>query len=272
VASRSRAEAFVGWLAVLRALTFFANEPGHPQKLCVLLMVGLLVAAGRPFPAGLAAVGALIVALTLTKINPGIFVSSGLLLALVSALPSGRARTLTTAAVGTICVVSPSMLMRPLLDTPWVLQCCALVTLSILLVVAALAVGRSEIGLGWRHWWALISGFFVCAALVLAWSLAQGASLTTMLQSTVLVNLEQSHTWTHPLYVGIPGILTCAASAISVGLWLKGSRACAFAWLRMLVGVSTLILVMANRSAAGFTIGIPFVWMVLVPGKKRPPA
>ena len=35
----------------------------------------------------------------------------------------------------------------------------------------------------------------------------------------------------------------------------------------VVVGVSTLILVMANRPAAGFTIGIPFVWMVLLPGK-----
>ena len=263
----SRAAALVAWLAVLRTLAFLTAEPGHPQEICVLLIVGLVVIAARPRPACLGAVGASVAALALTKINLGLFAGAGLLLALVSVLPAGRGRQMAVALVGTLCVATPTLLMLPLLDTAWVLQCCAVLTLSILSVVGVLAAGRPDRSLVWPHWRALISGFLVCVALVLTWSLAQGASLITMLHSTVLANLEQSHTWTVPLYVGIPGVLACAAGVISAVLWLKGWRGFAFEWLRMLIGVSTLILVMANRPVAAFTIGLPFVWMVLPPGR-----
>jgi hypothetical protein len=262
----SRAAALLVWLAVLRTLAFLAMEPGHPQEICVLLLVGLVAVSARPHPARLAVCGALVAALALAKINLGVFAGDGLLLALVCALPPGRSRNLLLAGIGFVCVATPAILMRPLLDTAWVRESCVLLTLSILPVVLLLAAARQDTPLGWRHWRALALGFTACAALVLAWAVGSGASLGAMLRSTVLANLEQSHTWTVPLHLGIAGPAAGLIGASIASLWLAGVRGRALEWLRFAVGTSTLLLLIANRPQSAFTIALPFVWMVLLPG------
>src|SRR5262249_12904301 len=73
------------WLAsavhlfTFSALWFFSNEPGHPQQLCILLLVtfiaaGQLVSMRRWHVPGLILLGGLAAALCLVKINLGIFV------------------------------------------------------------------------------------------------------------------------------------------------------------------------------------------------------
>ena len=267
----SRVAALAAWLTVLRALAFFAAEPGHPQEISVLLMVGLLTAAARPSPARLAAVGALVAALLLTKINLGAFAVMALLPLCISALPAARGRNLLLAIAVIICAASPTLLMLPLLSTGWVQVCCALVTLSILPMAAVLAAGRPGVVFGPRHWLALALGFVMCASLVLAWSVGRGASLGAMVQSTVLDNLVQSHTWTAPLHVGATGILAGVAGVILATLWLTGFRNGPFDWLRLAVGGCTVLLVLVGESTAAFVIALPFVWMVMLPSTAAVP-
>src|SRR5690242_15555222 len=103
----SRAMALIAWLAVLRSLAFLAAEPGHPQEICVLLLVGILVLASSPTPLRLAFAAALAAALTLTKINLGVFVCAGFALALANGLPSGRMRNNLLATLGGLCSAAP---------------------------------------------------------------------------------------------------------------------------------------------------------------------
>ncbi len=251
----SRAAALVAWLRTgpPRTLAFLAMEPGHPQEICVLMLVALIAMSNRPHPARLAACGALVAALALAKINLGVFAGDGFLLALVCALPPGRARRLFVAMTGIICVATPVLLMRPLLDTSWVRESCALLTLSILPVVLVLAAARPDHPLGWRHWRALAFGFLACASLVLTWAVGSGASLGAMLRSTVLANLEQSHTWTVPLPLGIAGPVAGLIGAGIASLWLAGLRGRPLEWLRLAVGTSALLLIIANRPQASLS-------------------
>ena len=64
-------------LLTLYSLAFFASEPGHPQELCILLLVcfvasGTLIGQRRHLP-GTILLGALPAALLLIKVNIGIF-------------------------------------------------------------------------------------------------------------------------------------------------------------------------------------------------------
>jgi len=269
--TRSRAAALVAWIVVLRALTFFALEPGHPQEISMLLVVALLAAGIRPNPSNLIAAGALVAALFLTKINLGVFAGAALLLVSVSSLPAGRARNVLIGVMGGICVAAPAVLMRPLLGTGWVQVCCTLLTLSIAPMVAVLAAGKPEGIPARRQWPPLALGFAVCAALVIGWSMSRGASLYAMAQSTVLANLTQSHSWTIPLELGIAGILSGVAGATVAAVWLYGVRGRAFEWLRLAVGAAALLAILANQPHIAFAVALPFLWMVLLPGVQTTP-
>src|SRR5262249_12079190 len=148
-ATRSRATALLTWLAVLRILSFLAAEPGHPQEICVFLLVGLLVAALRPTPVRLALCGALLAALTLTKINLGVFASAGFVLAMANELRFTRGRRLLVGLLGAACAAGPILVMLPLIGEPWVRACCALILLSILLVATLIASQPSQGNLAW---------------------------------------------------------------------------------------------------------------------------
>lgn len=265
--TRSVAAAMVTWLAVLRTMAFLAAEPGHPQEICVLLLCAVVALSLSHKTSRLAAAGAVVAALALTKINLGVFAGSGLLLAMAGTLPEGRTRRMVLPLIGMLCFVAPAGLMLSLIATPWVWACCSLLAASIFSVVVTLSWVPTETASGWRAWRSLAMGFLLCASLVVGWSLAQGASLTAMLRSTVLANLEQSHTWTVPLPLGIWGPLAGMAGVIAAGFRLSGWRERQFEWLRLAIGVLTLAAVIANRPAIAFALALPFIWMVLLPGE-----
>jgi hypothetical protein len=269
--SRSRALALIAWLAVLRTLNFLVAEPGQAQEICILLIVLLVALASRPEPRSLAIAGALIAALFLTKVNLGVYVGAGLVLAGVSELPAGRGRVTFLSITGVVCVLAPALLMLPILSSPQVWANCALLALSILPVVAMLAGSDRECALGVRHFGSMVAGFVVCAALVLSWCVAQGASLAAIFQSALIANLAQAHTWSLPLPMEFPAVLAAAVGPLVAALWLYGYRHRAIQWIRLGVGVSVLLLVLIARIPwVAFGVAVPFVWMVLLPGADAP--
>jgi len=273
-ATRSRLAALAAWLVTLRVLAFIASEPGHPQEICVLLVAAVLaLTVTRARPAHLAATGALVAALTLTKINLGVYVGAGVLLAALAATRTCRTRTILFAAMTAVCLAAPALLMAPLLGAPgatWVRACCGLITASLLPVVAILSVRPPDRVLGTRHWRALVGGFVGCAILVLAWGVGQGASLASILRSSVLANVFESQTWTFPMKIGVPGVVAGIAGLGTAGLWLFRNRGAWVEWLKLAIGLATLALALFNRAELAFALALPFVWLVMLPAFESP--
>ena len=274
-ATRSRIAALAAWLVILRMLAFIAAEPGHPQEICVLLVTALIaVMATRLRPMHFAAAGALVAALTLTKINIGVYSGAGVLLVSLAAMRAGRTRAILFGAMAALCLAAPVCLMAPLLGAPdagWVRSCCALITASILPVIAILTVRRPDRVPGARQWRAVAAGFAGCTALVLAWAMAQGASLADVVSSSVLANLRDAHTWTVPLFVGPAGALATVAGLGAAGLWLYGARDVSarwIAWLKLTIGIATVGLALRNSAELAFALAFPFIWMVMLPPKE----
>jgi 4-amino-4-deoxy-L-arabinose transferase-like glycosyltransferase len=76
--TKSLAAASVTHLLVFRVLSFFTYEPGHPQELCLLLLLclagsGTVAANPRYVWLAMTAAGSIAAALTLVKVNIGIF-------------------------------------------------------------------------------------------------------------------------------------------------------------------------------------------------------
>ena len=117
-------------------------EPGHPNDLAAVLLAGLVVAAaGRRASRGRAvALGALVAALTLTKINVGVFAGLGVLLAAGLAAPPGPLVAALRGLLSVLAVALPLVLMRQNLDLPATFAYAISASAAVL---AALLVGRT---------------------------------------------------------------------------------------------------------------------------------
>ena len=135
--TQSLAAASVTHILVFRSLAFFDNEPGHPQELCMLLLLafaasGFLAEKPRTRWLAMASAGALAAALMLVKVNIGIFAILAVALAVllpVAARAGSGARQNTRPAAGALLL--PFALMRIHLNDPAALAYCVVVTASI---------------------------------------------------------------------------------------------------------------------------------------------
>jgi hypothetical protein len=129
-----------GMCGAFSTLYVLANEPMHPQVLCVALLGGvtLLAVSGpgkRPGLAGGAA-GALIAALALTKLNLGVYAIAAAVLAAVMTFEPLRSRPWVRWPVAAAVVAMPVFVVFRDLDTEWARNLVAVEVLSMAAVVA----------------------------------------------------------------------------------------------------------------------------------------
>src|SRR5436190_6424108 len=162
--TRSIALASISHLLVVQSLSFFADEPGHPQELCIALLVCLLGCAlfldspGRRRPA-LIGLGFLAAALFMTKINIGIFVVVGLGIALLAAAPSNSLSRLAFWGLALAGLVLPYLLLRVHLDTIAALAYCVVVTMSLAACLAVLGRPGQPRPLRFSDCWIVLASF-----------------------------------------------------------------------------------------------------------------
>jgi hypothetical protein len=276
--TKSLAAASVAHLLVFRVLSFFTYEPGHPQELCLLLLVflagsGILAADSRRLWLALTAAGSIAAALTLVKVNIGIFAVLAVALTVLLQSPPGWFwRTAKYAAAGGALLL-PVALMRVHLDDPAAQAYCFIVTASVAGVLAG-APGFARVGaLSFRQCLAAAAAFaatFGIVLLMLVWhGVPMRATLDMLVLDHVRINVSQGF-WYKPVELGRIWIAWAMAGLAAAKLVTRarqrGEKSCyrLVAPFQVLFGGAGLLIALA---VPGLLLGFvtPFCWLLLCP-------
>ena len=241
-----------GMIAAFAALFVLANEPMHPQVLCVALLGAftLLAVSGpgrRPAWAGGLA-GALLAALVLTKLNLGAYAVAAIALAAVLTVEPLRRRRWLLWPVVAAAVAMPLAVCAQDLRIEWVRNLIALETLGLVaLVVAAWPLGAGRGGDPGPARWVLGAaiGFALAFVAIMLAILLNGSSLADAYEGMVTeaMRVREVNLTEFPM----PGaavdwaVAAVAAAFLAVRLRSGGDRAPSI-WPGLL------------RAAAGLTI------------------
>jgi hypothetical protein len=188
------------------AVTFFNSEPGHPQELTLLLLVALATCPVwldlvRRRSTLMIAMGLLAGALTLIKVNIGLFMLASLALALFAHFPPAPFWRYLGCIIGGGCILIPPGLMRTHLgDAAWARTYCLLAAISIAAAGVCLLKIRRRSLISLRDLIVAAAGCALMIAGVMAIMVAQGVSLSAILDSVVLLPTRvhaQSRNWFH---------------------------------------------------------------------------
>jgi Dolichyl-phosphate-mannose-protein mannosyltransferase len=178
-------------IAAFAPLVVLANEPMHPQVLCVPLLAGITLLAAtasdsRPALWG-AVAGALAAALVLTKLNLGVYAVAAAALAAAMTLEPLRSRAWIRRPVVAAAVAMPLLVAYRDLGQEWVRNLVAVETLAMAAVVVAgwrLAERTREQGLS-RWLLGGVAGFAVAFVAIMVAILLTGPSLSDVYDGVV---------------------------------------------------------------------------------------
>lgn len=252
------------------------SEPGHPQELCgllTMLMVAIPSVARGCRPGAIpAALGLLVAALAMTKVNLGAFTAIAISMAFLSSVPLTRVSAALRIVSFAALVALPWALMRPLLGTPPTLHFAATETLA-LAAISAVALTRRSGTSSLRELAIFVAAAAGGTALIAFTLFAWGGSAAALVDNVVVTpsRLPFLFVYMPPHIVPaswIPVLTALAAAALAVGVRAtEGSRRAAH-----VVGFGQLAFGVAALTASwrldfpmllsGLT---PFLWLGLLP-------
>jgi hypothetical protein len=229
--SRSIASALVSFVLLLIWLRPLMGSPGHPQELCLVLIgVSLLLtlllepAAGGEKRKGVAlfCLGAAVAALSLIKINVGVFLGLPLLLVFLRQSWSAILASFLAPLAAIGLVLLPLAVQAILFDLPWVRAYSAFSVLSIAAAcLVYFRVPRSPFVSAWA-WIAILAGGALTALLIVGAMMAAGSSLYGILNGVLLQNMYFVRNWYLPLHVGALGLSAASLSLVAAGAYCLG--------------------------------------------------
>jgi len=264
-------------LLTLYSLQFFAFEPGHPQELCIWLLVcfvasGTLIGQQRHF-LGTILLGALPAALLLIKVNIGIFaiLATGLSLSF-HARENWLPKTFGASFVAASLFL-PFALMRHQLADPQALVYCVLVTASIGALSQILFRSNRTISITSRDSGIVAISFLLTFATIVLVSIAQGSSLQSMLDRLVLahVRISVGGLWYAPVslstkwrYWAFGGLL--AAGWVAFSMKNKGNWSSKYLFpIKLLFGLGVIAALFSTNRSQLLAFATPFCWLLLYP-------
>lgn len=285
-----------GMIAAFSTLTVLANEPMHPQGLCVLLLgaFALLVASGprRRITLTGGAAGALLAALILTKVNLGIFaVAAVVVAAAITVEPLHRRRWLRWLVIAAFLAMPLFVLDRDL-RLSWVRE---LLLLEVLAATAVLVAShpiwpaRGEADGGMLRWVrGAVTGFVLAFLAIVFVILLTGPSPADVYDGMVkdALGIRDILEAAFPFPPGATldwAIAAVAAAALASRLCLtsRGDRPSiwpgllrAGAGLVILLSVAHIVPVALNPSATNpVVVPMLLVWVAAIPprGLGEPP-
>lgn len=271
--TRSLPVAAIAQVLVFRQLSFFRNEPGHPQELCMLLLLclvasGLLAARSGYRWLAMVLVGMLVAALTLVKVNIGVFAILAAALAIIFQLPPDGLLRAGRYVVGLVALILPAVLMKSHLGEFATQAYCGVVTLSIAALLAGSSSARVS-QLSMREVGIMITSFGATAGLVVLIIRLHGTPLSDILWSLVLQHAKTSLVfWYFPLSLGRRWVLWALAGLVAATYTAAARKRQKLNGLlvqaKLLFGLTTLGLAWAIPSnLIGFVT--PFCWLLLFP-------
>jgi hypothetical protein len=264
------------YLLVLIWLAQLMNSPGHPEELCLLLLVAvLLLACSLDRAAGaatLAGLGAAIAGLALVKINVGVYVGGSLILVLLR-ITAPTAWTRIAIPIVTIALLLlPLAIQTQLFDFRWARLYSLFSALSIAATLLVFLNTPREAILSAPAWWIIVLGGGVTCLTVIGGMMLAGSSVYAILDAVVWQNTHFMRNWNIPLDVGKKGLLAAAASVLAAvaycasGSWsyIQRYRDAVVVTLKsgyVLLGVSLLLF---DSPVGVFKNLVPFCWLVMV--------
>jgi len=279
--TNSIALATAGHLLVFRNLHgYFHKEPGHPQELCIFVLVcivasGIVASIPKTRLLGMILLGALPAALLLIKVNIGTFAFLAISLAVLAHAPKTWLSRVGFYSVGIACVLLPVILMKAQLRDPPTQQYAVLVTLSMLAVLLLLFRVPRTSSYSWRD--CIVAGAAYLCSFVAAISVLKmlGISLVRTVHALLLDSIG-SYVVRGSFYIPLPlgrrwswvliGPLLCVFFARGSA---KNDRTKqGIAYLKLALFILTLIAsgpLRPNILPPLFELVIPFSWLILYP-------
>jgi hypothetical protein len=281
----------------VQALTFNAlgvlnNEPMHPIGLIGLLLATIVLIStfvgeeDRPSPYALAAIGACVAALALTKINVGLFAFVSVALACAVSYRFLWGRRWPRLLIEAAFVALPILLMLSKFDQGWVRHYAIHVACAALAVVIALRATNPAQRRTFELRW-LVGGFLVLGVVVVATIIATGTSVGALYEGVIDQPLHQSDAFTIPTLIArrvyaFDIVALAAACAYWYGMRRGGEPSPAWlaAWslfaivvgITMALSVGGLLLPFDGTTLAGYTLSmLPFAWVALARTAPGPP-
>ena len=282
-------------LTAFEALFSLVNEPMHPGGIIVLLLSAIFAFScfvrGRTSSFPMALLGGAVMALSLVKINVGIFALTAVVLVCAVSYPAVARRRWLRPAVEVGFVALPLVLMSSKASEAWARHYAIHVSTAALAVVIALrarGAGRRD---SKELWW-LGGGILVIGAIVPLVLLATGTSISGLLDGIILLPLRFPGVLSIPLALSnVTYVLDLLAVAGALGFWYvaRSRRARPGRTLAWLVAVLSILigLFMAFAVICSITrftpattiftplyfrlLFLPFAWVALIqpPGKPQ---
>lgn len=274
--TKSVALASLVHVLAFQTLWFFQQEPGHPQELCILLLLclvgsGALIAELHRRSIVMALVGAIPAALLLIKVNIGIFAILAVALTISQLVPPITLLRIFKLAARVAALVLPLVLIKVHFDDPAARAYCLVVTASVAALFAGPLRSLETFSLSIRDCWIVAASFTATLAAVLLVQTVEGVSLYAVLSSLVLTQLKlnvNQRFWYVPVALSeiwFYWALTAFVTAVlfsSKRLASQKSRADIFALLKLCIGAITLAIAFWEpRRLLGFTT--PFCWLLV---------
>jgi hypothetical protein len=268
-------------LLTLYSLHYFAAEPGHPQELCILLLV-VFVASGtligqRGHAIGAVLLGALPAALLLVKVNIGIFAILAAGLSLSFHVREKRFSKIFGAVFLAASLFLPFALTRHQLGDPQALVYCALLTASIGALGQVLFRSNKIISVTSRDCGIVVLSFVLTFAMGVLVSIARGSSLQSMWERLVLGHLRISvgGLWYTPvslstkwLYWAFSGM--AAAGCVAFSMKNKGNWSSIYLFpIKLLFGLGIIAALHSTNRSQLLAFATPFCWLLLYPLPQR---
>jgi hypothetical protein len=272
----STAATLLVYLLVLIWLAELMDSPGHPEELCLLLLVAVLLLTcsleRSANTATLAGVGAAVAGLALVKINIGVYVGGGLLLVLLR-VTAPTAWTRMAIPILTIALLLlPFAVQAQLFDFRWARLYSLFSALSIAAALLVFLNTPREAILRAAHWWIIVLGGGLVCLIVIGGMMLAGSSAYAMLDATLLQNTHFVRNWNIPFYVRPTGLCAAPASVLAALAYCASGSWPRMQWYRdmgvvtfklgfVLVGVLLLLFAWPGQV---FQVLLPFCWLLLV--------